>query len=388
MCSKNGTRTIERGTFGYFVDRKENRLVVNPDTAPYVQLIFRWYLMGYMTGQIARRLNLVQAKTPFYYKAMEEGHSVPDTDQWRCDRVKTILRNRTYAGDTVYGKRRKIFYKNVDAYHAKQEDWVIHEDTHEAIISRAEFNRVQDMMDIVSKKKRDGWEKKKEIRERFPDHFPQKVCCMECGNTMLYNRYARGASGTGFDGAFYECKGNDIIEGCGQRIHEDYLRIIVMDQIRNIVSCACDKKKLLKKLQSGECSTGRMLSLRRKISDLSAELARKVEARESLYENLTEGVIDSDDYRMLKEHYLLEEQKLKGEIEAAEEKKRDINRMVSRCTELVEHLEEYLGRQELDETMAAEFVEKIVISSAGKIEVRFAFNDVFAELQGLAADAV
>ncbi|MCD8398810.1 MAG: recombinase family protein [Lachnospiraceae bacterium] len=383
MCSKNGNRTIERGTFGYDVDRINNVLVVNPLTAPYVRVIFHWFLMGYTTGMIARRLNMLGARTPFYYKAIEERLEVPETDRWTYDRVSTILRNRTYAGDTVYGKRRKILYKNVDAYHARQEDWIIHKDTHEALVNREDFEKVQEMMDSTSRKMKAEKTALTEQREKFTDFFPQKVCCMECGGTMLYSRYSRSRYCEELNGAVYWCKGNGVSKECRQKIHEDYLKAIVMDQIRNLVKTVCDKRKLLKQIQSGQCSPAVVTSLRRNASNLAEKLSHTVEARESLYENLQEGIIDQEEYRMLKEHYILEEQSLKKEIADVEEKKRAVMRKLGRCLELAEHLEEFMDRQELDQKMAREFIDRIYVSSSGKIEIRFTCGDVFADLAEL-----
>ncbi|MCD8149196.1 MAG: recombinase family protein [Clostridiales bacterium] len=387
MCSRNGTRKIERSTFGYSIDREHNVLVVNPVTAPYVQLIFRWFLAGHTTGEIVKRLTLLGIRTPLYYKSVEEGTPLPETDRWTRDRVKTILENRTYAGDTVYGKRRKVLYKNVDAYHAKQEDWIIHENTHEALIARDDFEKVQEAYRLKKNKIQKERAALKDQREKFTDYFPKKVCCMECGTTMLYSRYSRGRYCEELNGAVYWCHSSEgKKKECRQKIHEEYLRIVVMDQIRNLIAAVCDKKKLLKRMQTGECSVGAVVALRRKISDLSAKLAGCVDMRESLYENLKEGVVDEDEYRMLKEHYISEEQKLKEEIAGAEDKKRETEWKIKRCLELVEHLEEYVGRQELDEALAAELVDKIFVSSTGRIEVRFSCGDVFEELEELTND--
>lgn len=383
ISSQRGGRKIGRGTYGYTVDRENNKLVVNPETAPYVQIIFAWFLMGYSTVQIAKRLAMLQVGTPFYYRAIEEGKNIPETDHWSHDKVCEILRNQTYAGDTVYGKKRKMLYKNVDAYHAKQEDWIIHKDTHSALVSREDFEKVQEILDLTSQKRIEGREALKTQREKFTDYFPRKVCCMECGLTMTYTRDFRKQQRKEFSCAYYYCKGNGFQKDCKQKVKEDYLRMIVMDQIRNLVQYACDRKNLLKRTQSGAHSPEKLKTLRRKENDLAKELSHTLEIRNSLYENLREEVIDMEEYRTLKEQYILKEQALRKEIADVEEEKRTVEKKIGRCLEFADNLEKYLNVDGADKKIFAELIEKIIVSPAGKIEIRFTCADVLKDMAEL-----
>ncbi len=384
LHSRRGDKKIERSTYGYSLDKENNKLVVNPETAPYVQVIFRWFLSGHGIQEIITRLTMLHVMTPYAYKAVyEEGKPVPETDRWTKDRVETILRNRTYAGDTVYGKRRKILYKGIPTYHAARDEWVIHENTHEALIAREDFDRVQEMMDAVGNKRRKAHAAQEQKSNRPTDYFPRKVCCMECGNTMSYLRYSRGQYSEEIDGAFYVCRENGPGPFCGQKVHEDYLKIVVTEQIRILISTLCDKEKLLRKLQTDECSNGALAMARRKISDLSGRLYRSEDTSASLYESMADGIITEEEYHQLKEHYIVEQQNLKAEIAAAENRKRETEKKIGRCMDMVKHLEQYVGRTESDASIVSELVEKVLVSSTGEIEIRFCCDDVFKELSEL-----
>ena len=79
MQSKRGDATIARSIYGYTVDKKENQLKVNPETAPIVRAIFRWYQMGRGTGAIVKRLKMLDIMTPHAYKATHElDMAIPD----------------------------------------------------------------------------------------------------------------------------------------------------------------------------------------------------------------------------------------------------------------------------------------------------------------------
>ena len=72
MHSRRGDMKIAKSIYGYTVDKEENQLKVNAETAPIVQAIFRWYQMGRGTGDIVKRLKMLDIMTPFAYKATHE----------------------------------------------------------------------------------------------------------------------------------------------------------------------------------------------------------------------------------------------------------------------------------------------------------------------------
>ena len=204
MQSKRGDATIARSIYGYTVDKKENQLKVNPETAPIVRAIFRWYQMGRGTGAIVKRLKMLDIMTPHAYKATHElDMAIPDTDRWTGDRVKTILVNQAYIGTTIYGKRKRAKYRNMPEHHTDPKDWVIHENTHESIIARPDFDEVQRIWNRASEKYKESVERGLARQMDIVDSFPQKVKCMECGMTMTYMRYTNFGQSHGIRKGFY-----------------------------------------------------------------------------------------------------------------------------------------------------------------------------------------
>ena len=61
-----------------------------------------------------------------------------------CERIiNCILTHPIYTGDMVQGRRRVKSYKIHTIEDVPQEDWVIVENTHEAIIDKPTFEKVQ-----------------------------------------------------------------------------------------------------------------------------------------------------------------------------------------------------------------------------------------------------
>ena len=120
---------------GYRHDGDGN-LVVNPDEAPTVKLAFYMYLYGYSTQQIADAFTALGRR------------SYLGNTKWTSGGILQILRNERHCGDVL---TRKTYTPNYLTHLAKknrgqrpQSRYLNH---HEAIISRDDFNAVQQMLD-------------------------------------------------------------------------------------------------------------------------------------------------------------------------------------------------------------------------------------------------
>lgn len=116
------------------------------------------------------------------------------------------------------------------------------------------------------------------LRLSRDDSFPQKVKCMECGMTMTYMRYTNFGQSHGIRKGFYYCKEYDGKPGyCRQKVHEDLLKITVMDQIHNMIQAMCDRKVLLEKMKEGSYDKGELVSLRVRIQNMQFKLIFSVQ---------------------------------------------------------------------------------------------------------------
>lgn len=375
---ERGDVKLLRSVYGYKRDAVNNIYVVNPDTAPIVQMIFRWYLLGVTTGQIAKRLNMMQVLTPLAYKAIvEKGEEFnQEGDAWNNGRVRDILRNTIYIGDLTWGKRRKTLFRNVPEHKTPKEEWVICHNMHEPIISKADFEEVQRRLDEMA----DKLKSPKDYEYNPPDPFPSKVYCMDCGKKMRYSKYCYGNR----DGAFYSC-------GCREigsiyehhnlwKVNADFLKIVVADQVNQLVAWMCDRKKLVARLQAElQRNTGTLKVQKRKL-----QLQMKAEQIEdkltTLYENLAEGIINAEDYKIIKKRYLSEKDTVREELQTADAELRQAEAQLEEFMELVSRLEQYLGEGGFNEALVRELVESIHISQNKGIEIRFACEDVVQQI--------
>ena len=373
---RNGDVKLLRSVYGYSIDKERNIFVPNPDTAPIVRMIFRWYLMGYSSGRIANQLNMLGIMTPLKYKlTVEKNQELEKEDYWNQSRVTDILRNTRYIGDLVWGKRRTILYKNVPEHKTPKEEWCVWHNMHEPIVNKDDFDLVQEMLtELASKRQKDFLSYTEDMR----DSFPRKVFCAECGKRMYYQQLRHDNR----SGAVYQCKQDDA-DGYRQIVHADFLKMFVADQIQLLIKGMCNRKEIILAAQRQSKQESALRRADRKAEKLKIQLGQVEDQFTALYENLSEGTISTEEYQEPKDHYQKEKLRLKAEIEQAEQDQRNADMQVARFLEWETKLEEHLGEIAFNSELAKELVEKITISKKGSIEIRYSCNDVFAAVTAL-----
>lgn len=130
----NGGLPLTPKLLGYSHDT-EGKLVINPDEAPTVKLIFYMYLSGYSSSQIAKTLEEL-GKTTFL-----------GNTKWTSGTVIQVLRNERHCGDVL---TRKTWTPDVINHKSKknrgQRQQSLYKDDHEAIVSRDDYIAVQHMI--------------------------------------------------------------------------------------------------------------------------------------------------------------------------------------------------------------------------------------------------
>lgn len=138
-----------RAPFGYMKDLNDkNHLVINTKQAMVVKRIFKMAASGLSSFKIARKLSDEGEKTPSWYYQFKWNKNYDCSYNWNAKTIKDILTNRVYVGDMVQNKRNKINYKIKKVKYNEKSDYIIVENTHEAIVNRELFTLVQKMLPV------------------------------------------------------------------------------------------------------------------------------------------------------------------------------------------------------------------------------------------------
>ena len=375
-----GDVKLLRSVYGYKRDTENNIYVVNPDTAPIVQMIFRWFLMGVTSGKIADRLNRMQILTPLAYKTIvEKGESFTQEDAWNSGRVRDIIRNIIYIGDLIWGKRRKILYLNVPTHKTPKEEWIVWHHMHEPLVSKADFAEAQKILDSRAYR----WHQREGNVYPYNPKDPMQgmVFCMDCGKRMSYTKYCYGNR----DGASYSCDcrvtdKNNSEYGRLWKVHSDFLKIVVADQVNIMVKRICDRKRLVSGMQREIRKNGGIPKLQRKKQRIQLKLEKVEEKLVNLYESLAEEIVNAEDYQTIKTKYMAERDAAREELQKMEVECRFAERQLEQFMELEIRLEQYLGETGLNETLLQELVASVHISQNKGVEVRFKYENVIGQI--------
>lgn len=147
---KNGEVVCNYAVFGY-VKSADKKLVIDEFAAEVVKAIYERKLYGYNEQQIADTLNANSIHSPAEYKkvsgqAYRTPFAVNEKSMWTANAVRRILTNRVYIGTLEQGKRTKISYRVKKCHYQPREAWCVHENNHAPIISKLDFQLVQELM--------------------------------------------------------------------------------------------------------------------------------------------------------------------------------------------------------------------------------------------------
>ena len=138
-------------SYGYRKDPEDhNKLLIDPCAAVVVQHVFDLYEQGNGKIRIAKLLNEEGIPCPSEYKKLNgeryhNGQKLGKTTYWTYATIHRMLKNQMYIGNMEQGRtpRQTMHGK------AKQLDrsqWTVVEGTHEAIISKQQWDRVQALL--------------------------------------------------------------------------------------------------------------------------------------------------------------------------------------------------------------------------------------------------
>ena len=374
---RNGNITLSKVAFGYVRSEDKTRLVVDETVAPVVRMIFQWTLLGVSKREIADRLNLLGVATPGQKEKRKIARVPLEETKWNGGTVRKILENPTYTGDIVTGKLKQSLYKGVKQYRTVPEEWDVQKDMHTPLVARDDYEELQESREEIHKITKKRQSRCMKDREKYQDSFPGMVRCGECGNAMYFRRYTHNYTTNEKMGSDYYC-GN---EQCSRNLIEgNLLKILVMDQIQILIKSMCDRKLLLQKMKSATKGNNIFYKAAAKVRTLECKIAQTEERNTRLYEDYVAGIVDKDDFDMMKERYIWELQNLREELQVQEQNQRILEKKANRYMDMVNHMEKYLDKREYNEALVQELVEYIEVYANGSIHVCFKCKDEFQQI--------
>ena len=373
MCRKTGKYVRKTVPYGYVYSEESGRLVIDREVEPYVRLVFAWTLAGVSRPEIARRMEILGAPTAWSKKS--------DKDySWTASTVKAILFNPVYAGFHVMGKSRVSTYRGIKHTKIDRDEWVYFPDFHEAYITMEDYKAVEELISQSKSACYKRMERHAESRERMQDCFQGMVFCADCGRQMNFCRgsHHRDYSERSFQ--YYRCRYDTNYQQCSNTfVQQNFLKMVVMDQLRTLIRTACDKNQILTSMEKKYKNGTAVNPIERNIARLTEKEKMISEKLMKAYMDYAEGLLDEDMYLTIKGKYSAERDEVISRKKGFEQRLSQAEKSVHRFQKMVGRLEKYVEGSEFQEELVKELVSKIVIGKDNRIELVLKCQDVFID---------
>lgn len=148
----------------------KNFLIPDDRVKGIVEVIFGLIASGWSLSKVARFLHSHEIPN---YRDLKDGTRLCS---WTSQAVRTIIKNETYLGKVIYGKTKRISYKNSNTLSINESNWIVKEDTHQALVDTNLFEQ-------ANKKLQD---RQRRIKSSSGHPFRDKLVCSDCGSPLNY----------------------------------------------------------------------------------------------------------------------------------------------------------------------------------------------------------
>jgi DNA invertase Pin-like site-specific DNA recombinase/C4-type Zn-finger protein len=294
-----------------------NKLVADGEAAEVVKEIFRLALEGYGRQAIAKALTARHIMIPSAYKTAQglKGFGYfnrkykADYDYtWKYTTVMNILRDRVYIGDMVNRKFEVMNYKTKKCVAVPKEKHIVVQNTHEAIVNRDDFQRVQEMIAARHTPPKYGHD----------NIFRGILFCSECGKRMsLSNQRIKSVGGKTVMKSFYRCMNHyNNPDECTRYnyVYYDDLYNQISSALRKAVAAIANDEGLLKEVQKRVDGKSGYVKLYAEKTKIDKRLTALTAVVRRLYEDRITEVLDDNNYQSLLKGYQAEQKALSGRL--------------------------------------------------------------------------
>lgn len=363
---QNGVFYGNGNILGY--DRVGKEMVINPEQAKTVRMIYDMYLSG-------------MGVTTIQYELEKAGRlTALGKERWFASYISKMLRNSFYCGIITYHKEyTPDFLKQKKIKNYGDLEYVQVQGTHEPIVTVEEYEQVQKLMDAKSAVlKNHNKGKRRTGRMQHTTVYGRLMIC-QCGNKFNLRFHSRDGRTDGVD---YQCytsvnrgsvakrlnKGISIEHSCESPYIQGWKLEMMAEQVFDRYIENADKvmdlsyAMLEKHIADQEELPDNTDVIRRK----QGEIEKLMNKRTNLIEMRAEGDIDKEMFRSKKQEIEDRVAKLTEEIKGLQpEKEQTSNEDYSvKLLELRERLKEYTGfdYSVIPESIVEAFIERIWVS--------------------------
>ena len=363
---RNGEFIGGFAAYGYIKDPKDKHaLIIDEEAAEVVRNIYTWFLDGMSKNAIVRNLNSDGVLCPSEYKKSKGlNYQNPHAEAkplWCAKTVNDILKNRLYVGDMVQGRQRVKSYKIHTQEQMPESEWYIVGNTHEPIIDRAVFEKVQQLL------KRDT---RTAPQQKKLYLFSGFLRCADCGKAMARSE----VKGT----VYYFCRTykDQSKTACTKHsIKHNRLEMAVLYAIQQQVYLAVHYSDTIAHINTLPLQKSQSIRLTALIEAKEKERAKIMRYKQSIYQDWKDGEITHNDYLHMSEDYERQINAINTVLENLTAERAELQNGIDTENPFLATFRKYENIDRLTREVLIELVDHITVHENGNISVKFKFAD-------------
>ena len=347
---QNGFHIGAFALYGYKKDpEKKGHLIIDEEAAAVVREVFALFSRGYGKTAIARILNDRRIPNPTEYKrlcGLRCGQSSKSSGTlWKYSAIADMLANEMYIGNMVQGRYGSISYKTKQNRPRPKEDWYIVENTHEPIIDRDLWDRVQALLS----------ERSKPFISGTIGLFSKKAFCAGCGYAMRSSK-SRGKH-------YLQCPTRHIAKSAcdGSFISVQTLESIVLNELNRLCGIYLDTDVLAQSIDfSGNLKIQKEKLLSR-LNLYDKKLSEYSKAMRDIYMDKVRGIIGESDFTDMSKSFAAEKQHLECTVSNLKNQLSDLEEKISAVKNSEFPIEKYTKLDCLNREIVEFLIDSIVV---------------------------
>ena len=335
--------------YGYLRDEKNNTYIIDKETAPIVQEIFKMKLQGVSDCEIIRTLNRKQIPSPGkirYLRGMTKAEKYKEA-VWVGSTLRKLLSNEVYLGHRIHGKVKRDCL-GAEKKRRPQEEWEYIYNVHPALISEEDFQKIQQIKE-KGREKQAQCNKHQELSLEERRLLTGKIYCGDCGALMGVRKGNQRLTSKELPRIFYQCDGYKY-SGKTRCFNHYISQKDVLEKIKNALNVQfkliAESDRVIKSIQDDKKELLALHDKKRK--EINDELAKMEMKKERLLIDYNDGTISSEEYRYIRQKYDDEEQKLRRILVFAEKERRNQEKQLRTTEEWVKLMKQFMPQKNID----------------------------------------
>ncbi len=350
--------------YGYQKDPENpKRWIVDEEAAEVVRRIFALCMAGKGPSQIARVLKENGVLIPTAY-AVSQGrkatNSIPSHNPcaWRSDSVVDILERKEYLGHTVNFKTHRTSYKSKKTVANPEDQQMVFEDTHEAIVDVGTWEKAQELRK----------HRRRPTKTGKTNPFSGIVHCADCGAKL----YFCTAKNLNVNQDHFVCSTSRLR---GKEIcPTHFIRAVVLEELvlRHLQAVTYFVSHYEDEFRR-RLDAKRAEDLKREAAQRKKQMAKAEQRLEELsrlfkrmYEDNVSGKLPDNRFEELSADYETEQANLESKLEQWQTELDEQEQRTVGVERFIEKCKEHEGLEELTATVLNDLIHKVFVGAADK----------------------